>query len=106
MLSLLKWKGTSFAGHCNYPNWKREQVARRFKGGLCLSAHGSLAGFHTVYHSELLLWHRLACPVLTHKTTHDLQTHQNLFLQFLSTNSLHQGLYIGKTYNQQLLKMY
>lgn len=57
----LKWKGNSSINHYNSPNWKLDQVVRRFKNGLCLSTHGSLVGFHTRYHSELLLCHRLAC---------------------------------------------
>lgn len=41
----LEWKGNSSTDHCNSPNWKLDQVARRFKRGLCLSAHGSLGGY-------------------------------------------------------------
>lgn len=37
-------EGASSTDHCNSPHWKLEHVVRRFKQGLCLSAHGSLAG--------------------------------------------------------------
>lgn len=71
----LEWKENSPTGHCNSPNWKLGQVARRLKRDPCLSTHGDLIGFQAGITMNFCCgsgWH------VTQGTTHDLLTHQLL----------------------------